>query len=73
MALAWHPPGVLQLCVLTGLCSCFVQGAVKLCNAGLQKYPDCHTFRALKAVALERSGKRDEALQVGERWLSSIR
>jgi hypothetical protein len=42
-----------------------LQGAIKLCNAGLQKYPDCQTFKSLKAVALERSGKRDEALQVG--------
>jgi hypothetical protein len=40
------------------------QGAIKLCNAGLQKYPDCWTFKSLKSVALERSGKRDEALQV---------
>jgi hypothetical protein len=41
-----------------------VQAAIKLCNAGLQKYPECYTFKSLKSVALERSGKRDEALQV---------
>jgi hypothetical protein len=41
-----------------------LQAAIKLCNAGLQKYPECYTFKSLKSVALERSGKHDEALQV---------
>lgn len=57
-------------CLPRALPPCHHQGAIKLANAGIQKYPDCHVFRSLKAVALERTGKLDEALQVGAslRW-----
>lgn len=58
----WHSAAELKLLLLLMLMD--VQGAIKLCNAGIQKYPDCFTFKSLKAVALDRCGKRDEALQV---------
>ena len=41
-----------------------LQLALKLSTALLQKHPDSHIVKALKAVALERSGRRDEANKV---------
>lgn len=37
------------------------QGALKLINAALEKHKDNDTLRSLKAIALQRSGKTDEA------------
>jgi hypothetical protein len=42
-----------------------LQAALKLCNAGIQKYPEAYAFQSLKAVALARSGKMEEAVEVG--------
>jgi hypothetical protein len=43
-----------------------LQGVIKLSNAAMQKYPNEHVFKSLKAVALQRTGKTDEAMQVGQ-------
>jgi hypothetical protein len=43
-----------------------LQGVIKLTNAVIQKYPNELVFKSLKAVALQRTGKADEAMQVGE-------
>lgn len=40
------------------------QAAIKLANAGLARYPDVPVLQSLKAVALVRTGKLDEALEV---------
>lgn len=40
------------------------QGALKLTNAALEKYHGNDLLKALKAVALQRSGKSDEAAKV---------
>jgi hypothetical protein len=42
-----------------------LQGVIKLTNAAIQKYPNELVFKSLKAVALQRTGKSDEAMQVG--------
>lgn len=42
-----------------------LQGVIKLSNAAIQKYPTEPVFKSLKAVALQRTGKSDEAMQVG--------
>ena len=49
-----------------------MQQAVKLADAALKKYKGDQLVRALKGYALYRSGKHDEALQVGgwRRWLT---
>lgn len=41
-----------------------MQGVIKLANAAIQRYPDQQVFKSLKAVALEKTGKMEEALQV---------
>lgn len=41
-----------------------MQAAVKLINTALQKLPKHQMLRVLKAVALQRSGKLEEGLQV---------
>jgi hypothetical protein len=41
-----------------------LQGVIKLTNAAIQKYPNELVFKSLKAVALQRTGKADEAMQV---------
>jgi hypothetical protein len=43
-----------------------VQGVIKLTNAAIQKHPNELVFKSLKAVALQRTGKSDEAMQVGQ-------
>lgn len=43
-----------------------LQSVIKLTTAAIQKYPNEHVFKSLKAVALQRTGKADEAMQVGE-------
>ncbi|GLI65101.1 hypothetical protein VaNZ11_008542 [Volvox africanus] len=40
------------------------KGALKLCQQALQKYSDNELIKVLKAIGLERSGKREEANQV---------
>ncbi|GFR48749.1 hypothetical protein Agub_g10707 [Astrephomene gubernaculifera] len=40
------------------------KGALKLCQQALQKYPNNELVMVLKAIGLDRSGKRDEANQV---------
>lgn len=52
---------MLQLCCTAAL---LLQAAVKLINSALQKHSKHQMLRVLKAVALQRSGKLDEALQV---------
>eukprot|EP00879_Flechtneria_rotunda_P031357 GHRR01034248.1.p1 GENE.GHRR01034248.1~~GHRR01034248.1.p1 ORF type:complete len:433 (+),score=157.77 GHRR01034248.1:1526-2824(+) len=47
------------------------KGAIKLANAALQKCPDVQLFKALKAVALERADKMQEALQLTEEVLAA--
>eukprot|EP00878_Enallax_costatus_P012918 GHUV01013490.1.p1 GENE.GHUV01013490.1~~GHUV01013490.1.p1 ORF type:complete len:462 (+),score=166.78 GHUV01013490.1:239-1624(+) len=46
------------------------KGAIKLSNAAIQKYPDQPVFKTLKAVALDRTGKSAEALQLVDEILS---
>lgn len=41
------------------------QGAIKLVNAALSKYRGNQLLRALKAHALDRGGRAQEALVVG--------
>ena len=41
-----------------------MQAAVKQASATLQKYPGCDIAAVLKAVALDRIGKKAEALKV---------
>ncbi|KAG2423858.1 hypothetical protein HXX76_015018 [Chlamydomonas incerta] len=40
------------------------KGALKLCQQALQKYPEDQLIKVLKAIGLDRSGKREEANQV---------
>ena len=47
-------------------CCCIMQQALKLCNSTLSKFPGNHLVRVLKAVALQRTGRGDDAVQVGE-------
>eukprot|EP00803_Ostreobium_quekettii_P004295 evm.model.scf_292.2 EVM.evm.TU.scf_292.2 scf_292:7318-20147(-) len=42
------------------------KAALKLANAALNKHKDSHLIKALKAVALERAGKLDEAFKTCE-------
>jgi hypothetical protein len=42
-----------------------LQGAIKLVNAALSKYRGDQLLRALKAHALDRGGRPQEALAVG--------
>lgn len=42
-----------------------LQNGLKLANAALEKYPSSDLIKALKAIALDRSGKRAEANKVG--------
>jgi hypothetical protein len=42
-----------------------IQSAAKLSAAARQKHPDSHILMALHSVALWRSGRTEEALQVG--------
>ncbi|GBF93925.1 hypothetical protein Rsub_06174 [Raphidocelis subcapitata] len=44
--------------------------ALKLSTAGVQKHPEHHNMRALRAVALERTGRADEALKAAEEVLA---
>ncbi|GLC46898.1 hypothetical protein PLESTB_001281700 [Pleodorina starrii] len=46
------------------------KGALKLCQQALQKYPDNELVKVLKAIGLERCGKRDEANQVVDEVLA---
>lgn len=41
-----------------------MQLAIKLSSAGIQKYPHVPVLQSLKAVALARAGRMDEAMQV---------
>ncbi|KAF6259405.1 hypothetical protein COO60DRAFT_1626075 [Scenedesmus sp. NREL 46B-D3] len=50
---------------------CIRQGVIKLSNAAIQKYPTEPVFKSLKAVALQRTGKSDEAMQLVEQVLAS--
>ena len=43
-----------------------MQQALKLCNSTLSKFPGNHLIRVLKAVALQRTGRENDAVQVGE-------
>lgn len=45
-------------------CASTPQGALKLATAALSKYRGDQLFRALKAHALERTGKTSEAISV---------
>lgn len=49
---------------LHALHRCLPQGALKLCQQALQKYPENELIKVLKAIGLDRSGKREEANQV---------
>lgn len=40
------------------------QGALKLCQQALVKYPDHQLLKVLRAIGLDRSGKKEESLQV---------
>ncbi|PNW76761.1 hypothetical protein CHLRE_11g475050v5 [Chlamydomonas reinhardtii] len=40
------------------------KGALKLCQQALQKYPENELIKVLKAIGLDRSGKREEANQI---------
>jgi hypothetical protein len=42
------------------------QLALKLSTQGAQKHPGSQIMRALRAVALERCGRMEEAVQVGQ-------
>ncbi len=44
------------------------QGALKLCQQALVKYPDHELLKVLRAIGLDRSGKKEEALQVVGVW-----
>lgn len=49
---------------LTAQTDICMQLALKLIASALQKQPKSQTLRVLKAVALQRSGKDEEGLQV---------
>jgi hypothetical protein len=51
------------ICVLSLICA-QSQGAIKLVNAALSKYRGDQLLRALKAHALDRGGRTQEALVV---------
>ncbi len=49
-----------------------VQAAIKLADAALKKHKSNQLVRALKAYALIRSGKQDDALQARQAFTAAV-